>query len=48
MGMTDSQFKSYMRTLLALVKAMLAETDPEAKKAKADELLDILQKALED
>ena len=48
MGMTDSQFKTYIRTLLALVKAMLSETDPEMKKAKADELLDILQKALED
>lgn len=48
MGMTDSQFKSYIRFLLAFIKDMLDETDPEKKKAKADELLDNLQKTLED
>lgn len=48
MGMTDSQFKRYIRFLLAFIKDMLDETDPEKKKAKADELLDNLQKTLED
>lgn len=48
MGMTDSQFKSYIRFLLMALRDMLEETDPEKKKAKTEELLDNLQKTLED
>ncbi|MCI8539024.1 MAG: hypothetical protein HFF18_10265 [Oscillospiraceae bacterium] len=48
MGMSDSQFKSFIRFLLLALKDMLSETDPEKKKAKMDEILNNLQKALED
>ena len=48
MGMTDSQFKSYIRFLLMALRDMMSEPDPEKKKVKMDEILDNLQKTLED
>ena len=48
MGMTDSQFKSYIRFLLTALRDMLAETDPKKKEARMNEILDNLQKTLED
>ena len=48
MGMTDSQFKSYIRSLLTALRDMMSEPDPEKRKAKMDEILDNLQKTLED
>lgn len=48
MGMTDSQFKSYIRFLLTALRDMLSEADPVKKKEKMDEILDNLQKTLED
>jgi len=48
MGMTDKQFNSYIRLVLSALKDMLQEPDPDKKAAKAQELLDNLQAALED
>ena len=48
MGMTDSQFKSFVRFLLSALKDMFAEPDPDRREAKKQEILDNLQKALED
>lgn len=48
MGMSDSQFKSFIRFLLSALKDMFAETDAEKREAKKNEILDNLQKALED
>lgn len=48
MGMTDAQFKSFIRLLLASLKDMLDEDNPGKKEAKTQALLDNLQKALEE
>ncbi len=48
MGMSDSQFKSYIRLLLSALKDAENENDPEKKKAKMGEILDNLQQTLED
>ena len=48
MGMTDKQFQSWVRFLLGALKNMDKETDPEQKAAKLAEIMDNLQKTLED
>ena len=48
MGMTDKQFQSWLRFLLSSLKAMVEEKDPDKKVAKLAEIMDNLQKTLED
>ncbi len=48
MGMTDSQFKSYIRFLLDDLKEIKEEKNEEKKEAKLDRTIENLQKALED
>jgi len=48
MGMTDKQFQSWVRFLLAMLKDYIAEKDPKKKEAKLSEIVDNLQKTLED
>lgn len=48
MGMTDKQFQSWVRFLLAMLKEYRNETDPEKKEARITEIMDNLQKTLED
>lgn len=48
MGMTDKQFQSWVRFLLGDLKDAFQETDPEKKEAKLAEIMDNLQKTLED
>ncbi len=48
MGMTDKQFQSWVRFLLGDLRDMEQETDPEKKAAKLAEIMDNLQKMLED
>lgn len=47
-GMTDKQFQSWVRFLLSSLKAAVQETDPEKKEAKMSEIMENLQKTLED
>jgi len=46
--MTDKQFQSWVRFLLGDLKDMDQETDTEKKAAKLAEIIDNLQKILED
>ncbi len=48
MGMTDSQFKAFIRFILDALNDMKTEPDKERQTAKLDRILDNLQKALED
>jgi len=48
MGMTDAQFKNHIRFLLIALKDMDEQTDPEKKRLKFEEIIDALQKTLED
>jgi len=48
MGMTDSQFKGFIRFLLSALREMWNEKDPEQKKKKMDEIIENLQRTLED
>ena len=48
MGMSDSQFKAFVRFLLSALREMWREEDPERKQAKMTEIMDYLQKAIED
>ena len=48
MGMTDKQFQSWVRHLLSALRHMDEETDPEKKASKLAEILENLQKTLED
>ena len=48
MGMTDKEFQSWVRFLLGDLKDIKQETDPEKKAAKLDEIMENLQKTLED
>lgn len=48
MGMTDSQFKAFIRFILDALYDMGEEKDEDKKKAKLERILDNLQKALED
>ncbi len=48
MGMTDKQFQSWVRFLMSDLKEMGRESDPQKKASKLEEILDNLQKTLED
>lgn len=48
MGMTDSQFKGFIRFLLDDLTEMQEEQDPEKVKEKLTKVVDNLQKTLED
>lgn len=48
MGMADKQFQSWVRFLLGDLRDMDEETDPEKKAAKLAEIMENLQKTLED
>ncbi len=48
MGMTDSQFKAFVRFLIDAIKDAMGEKDEERKTAKFEKILDNLQSALED
>ena len=48
MGMTDKQFQSWVRFMLEMMKDYIAEKDQKKKEAKLAEILDNLQKTLED
>ncbi len=48
MGMTDSQFKAFIRFVLDDLQEMKAEKDEEKRNAKLDKVIHNLQKALED
>lgn len=48
MGMTDKQFQSWVRFLLGALRDMDQESDPEKKALKLAEIMENLQKTLED
>ena len=48
MGMTDAQFKSYIRFILGVVKAAEEEEDKEKRQKYIDLLVGNLEKTLED
>ncbi|MDR2182738.1 MAG: hypothetical protein LBE55_01045 [Clostridiales bacterium] len=48
MGMTDVQFRAYIRLLIDKIEEAKAEPDGIAKDMKLQKLLDLLQAALED
>jgi hypothetical protein len=48
MGMTDKQFQSWVRFLLSALKSYGTETDQVVKEEKLNEIMDNLQKTLED
>ena len=48
MGMTDKQFQSWVRFLLGYLKDMDRESDPQKKAEKLAEIMENLQKTLED
>ncbi|MDR2182622.1 MAG: hypothetical protein LBE55_00435 [Clostridiales bacterium] len=48
MGLTNSQFKSYMRSLLLHVEEVEKEEDQEKKAEKLEQVKQIMQDAIED
>ena len=48
MGMTDKQFQRWVRFLLGDLKDMDREPDPQKKAEKLAEIMENLQKTLED
>lgn len=48
MGMTDSQFKGFIRFVLDAILDAQSETDTEKRNAKMAKIIDNLQKVLED
>ncbi|MDR1705797.1 MAG: hypothetical protein LBS19_14090 [Clostridiales bacterium] len=48
MGITNGQFKSYIRLLIAHVREAKDEKDNDIRTQKLEEILAILQTALED
>lgn len=48
MGMTDSQFKAFIRFVLNDLQEIKAEKNDEARNTKLDQIIDTMQKALED
>lgn len=48
MGMTDIQFKAFIRFVLSDLQEVRAQKDEELRNAKLDRIIDNLQKALED
>ncbi len=48
MGMTNGQFKAFIRFIIKDLNDLKAETDDTLKTEKIDQLLETLQNALED
>ena len=48
MGMTDSQFKAFLRFVLDALQEAKAEETIEKRDAKLDKVIDTMQTALED
>lgn len=48
MGQTDKQFGGFLRMLIARIKSVIAEADPEKRMAMLQEILKDLQTTLED
>ena len=48
MGMTDKQFNAFLRFILNDLTEVQEETDADKKQRKIQEIIDTLQKALED
>lgn len=48
MGMTDSQFKTFLRFLLNDLQEIRSEKSDEARNAKLEQIINTMQKALED
>lgn len=48
MGMTDSQFKAFIRFVLDSLQEVKKEKDPAAQEERLNKVIDNLQKALED
>lgn len=48
MGMTDKQFKSFIRFLIKDLKAVKKEENKDKQQEQIDEILDNLQQTLED
>ena len=48
MGMTDKQFNGFIRLLLADLKEIKVESNPEKREEKFDKVIDNLQATLED
>lgn len=48
MGMTDSQFKTFLRFVLNDLQEVRAEKTDEARNAKLEQIISTMQKALED
>ncbi len=48
MEQTDSQFKAFIRFILDDIKELQTETDEAKRAAKAEKIIDDLQKTLED
>ena len=48
MGMTDSQFKAFIRFVLDSLQEVKKEKDPAEHEKRLDKIIDNLQKALED
>ena len=48
MGMTDSQFKAYIRLLMGHIEEAKDEADAEKAKEKLEKILKNLQSSLED
>lgn len=48
MGMTNNQFKAFVKLLLLAIKDAIAENDTAKKQDKINNVIDILQSTLED
>lgn len=48
MGMTDSQFKTFLRFVLNDLQEIRSEKSDEARNAKLEQIINTMQKALED
>lgn len=48
MGMTDSQFKTFLRFVLNDLQEVRSEKNDEARNAKLEQIINTMQKALED
>ena len=48
MGQTDSQFKAFIRFILADIKELQTETDEAKRASKMEKIVENLQKTLED
>ena len=48
MGMTDQQFKAFIRLLISNMEKVNKEENPEKKQELTRELMDLLQTMLED